>query len=269
MASQKVAIVTGVSSGIGRATASELAAVGFRVFGTVRSNEGQLPPGVDRLVLDVRDQASIDRGVKQVMESAGRIDVLVNNAGGALSGAIEETGTEQAQSLFDVNFFGVVRMTRAVLPVMRAQRAGRIVLMSSVVGFLPAPFMGFYAASKHALEGYGESLDHEVRSFGIRVVLVEPGFMKTRIDQNAGRAGEPIEAYAPARKRVGASIGSAVEKGDDPLLVAKAVVAASTTPQPKLRYTVGKGAGTLAALRSLMPSRLFDRSLRSQFHLDR
>ncbi|TMB10617.1 MAG: SDR family NAD(P)-dependent oxidoreductase, partial [Deltaproteobacteria bacterium] len=109
---------------------------------------------------------------------------LVNNVGGGMVGAIEETSLEQAQRLFDVNFFGPVRMTQAVLPTMRAQRSGRIVFISSIVGFLPAPFMGFYAASKHALEGLAESLDHETRTLGIRAALVEPGFMRTNIGEN-------------------------------------------------------------------------------------
>src|SRR5207248_9420552 len=132
----------------------------------------------------VRDPASIDAGVREVLEKAGRIDLLVNNAGGSVMGAIEETSLEQARDLFEVNFFGAARLTQAVLPAMRAQKSGRIVFISSVFGFLPAPFMGFYAASKHALEGLAESLDHEVRTLGIRAALVEPGFMRTSLETN-------------------------------------------------------------------------------------
>jgi NAD(P)-dependent dehydrogenase (short-subunit alcohol dehydrogenase family) len=268
MSDQKVAVVTGISSGIGRATAGELALRGFRVFGTVRSVGSAEPDGIERVVLDVRDEASIERAVAEVLARAGRIDALVNNAGGTIVGAIEETETRQAQELFDVNFFGAVRMTRAVLPIMRRQRSGRIVFVSSVLGFLPAPFMGFYAASKHALEGYAESLDHEIRSFGIRALLVEPGFMKTRIDENAPRVASSIEDYAAARQRVAAGIQLSVEKGDDPLIVAKTVSEAATVENPRLRYQVGKGAGLLATLRSVMPAKLFDRSFRREFHLD-
>jgi NAD(P)-dependent dehydrogenase (short-subunit alcohol dehydrogenase family) len=268
MADAKVALVTGISSGIGKATASELALHGFRVFGTVRAPATEVPAGVERLVLDVRDQTSIESAVADLVRRAGRIDVLVNNAGASIVGAIEETEVGQAQDLFDVNFFGAVRMTRAVLPTMRSQRSGRIVFVSSVVGFLPAPFMGFYAASKHALEGFGESLDHEVRSLGIRALLVEPSFMKTRLDSNSGRAAQKLDDYAEARERVLANIQSSVQKGDDPSLVAKAIAAAATTPRPKLRYQVGKGAGLLATLRSLVPAPLFDRSFRREFHVD-
>jgi NAD(P)-dependent dehydrogenase (short-subunit alcohol dehydrogenase family) len=268
MSQPQVAIVTGVSSGIGSETARELANAGYRVFGTVRSESSPVPDGVEKIVLDVRDQASIEAAVSGVVSRAGRIDALVNNAGGSIVGAIEETDVVQAQALFDVNFFGAVRVTRAVLPTMRTQRSGRIVFVSSVVGFLPAPFMGFYAASKHALEGYSESLDHEVRALGIRAVLVEPGFMKTRIDANATQAAQEIEDYAAARRRVGASIRSSVENGDDPLLVARTIAGALRASRPRLRYPVGKGAGMLATLRSLMPETLFDRSFRKEFHVD-
>jgi NAD(P)-dependent dehydrogenase (short-subunit alcohol dehydrogenase family) len=267
MSDQKVAVVTGISSGIGKATAGELASRGFRVFGTIRTASAAAD-GVERVVLDVRDQASIDAAVADVVARAGRLDVLVNNAGGTVVGAIEETETRQAQELFDVNFFGAVRMTRAVLPIMRRQRSGRIVFVSSVLGFLPAPFMGFYAASKHALEGYSESLDHEVRSLGIRALLVEPSFMKTRIDENAPRAVKDIDDYAAARQRVTAGIQVSVAKGDDPRIVAKTVAEAVTASSPRLRYQVGKGAGLLATLRGVMPSKLFDRSFRREFHLD-
>src|SRR4051812_10373728 len=163
----RVAIVTGVSSGIGNATARALTARGYRVFGTARSAASSLPAGTERVLLDVRDEASIDAGVAEVLARAGRIDLLVNNAGGAVVGAVEETSLEQARDLFDVNFFGAMRMTQAVLPAMRAQRSGRIVFISSLLGLLPAPFSGLYSASKHAVEGLAESLDHETRKLEI------------------------------------------------------------------------------------------------------
>ena len=268
MANQQVALVTGVSSGIGEATARALAAEGFRVFGTVRSADGIVPDGVEHVAMDVRDEASVAAAVTFILSRAGRIDALVNNAGATILGAIEETDTAQAQALFDVNFFGAARVTRAVLPTMRAQRAGRVVFVGSVVGFVPAPFMGFYAASKHALEGYSESLDHEVRALGIRSVLVEPGFMKTKIDKNATVAARKIGDYSEARERVSAAINANIESGGDPAIVARAITAALSARRPKLRYPVGKGSGTLATLRSFMPAALFDRSFRKEFQLD-
>src|SRR2546430_107397 len=137
-------------------------------------------------------------------------------------GAIEETSLEQAQRLFDVNFFGAVRMTQAVLPAMRAQRSGRIVFISSIVGFLPAPFMGFYAASKHALEGLAESLDHETRTLGIRAALVEPAWTRTQLEHNGATADNPIEDYAAARDRARKGVRESTLAGDDPSLVAEA-----------------------------------------------
>ena len=268
MSQSKVAVVTGISSGIGRVTAEELARRGFRVFGTVRSKGGAAPAGVEEVVLDVRDDASVERAVSEVLTEAGRIDVLVNNAGTSILGAIEETNTDQARALFDVNFFGAVRATRAVLPTMRAQRAGRIVFVSSVLGFLPGPFMGFYAASKHALEGYAESLDHEVRALGIRALLVEPGFMRTRLDKNSTVAALDIEDYAAARTRVGAGINASVAAGDDPALVGAVIADAIADQRPRLRYLVGKRAVTLSRLRAFLPAQMFDRGLRKQFHVE-
>jgi NAD(P)-dependent dehydrogenase (short-subunit alcohol dehydrogenase family) len=267
MADQQVALVTGVSSGIGAATARALASR-YRVFGTVRSPDAAVPDGVERVTLDVRDEASVAAGVASVLSRTGRIDALVNNAGVNVLGAVEETDLAQALALFDVNFFGAVRLTRAVLPTMRAQRAGRIVFVSSVLGFLPAPFMGFYAASKHAIEGYSESLDHEVRTLGIRAILVEPSFMKTKLDKNSTLAAQTIGDYAEARERVIAGIFNNTEAGGDPALAAAAIAKALSVRRPKLRYPVGKGAGMLAKLRSFMPAGVFDSSLRKEFLLD-
>lgn len=268
MATQKVALVTGVSSGIGEATARILARDGYRVFGTVRSPDGAVPAGVERVVLDVRDEVSVASAVASILSRAGRIDVLVNNAGVNILGAIEETNTAQAQALFDVNFFGVVRVTRAVLPAMRKQRAGRVVFVSSITGFMPAPFMGFYAASKHAIEGYAESLDHEVRTLGIRAVLIEPTFTRTKMDKNSVVASSPIGDYAEARERVVAGILANTEQGGDPALIAAAIARALAATRPKLRHPVGKGAAMLARLRSLVPAGMFDSSLRKEFKLD-
>src|SRR5205823_1481450 len=206
--------------------------------------------------------------VASILSRAGRIDALVNNAGATIMGAIEETDTAQAQSLFDVNFFGAARVTNAVLPTMRAQRAGRIIFVGSVLGFLPAPFMGFYAASKHALEGYSESLDHEVRTLGIRSILVEPGYMKTKLDRNSMAAARTIGDYSEARERVSAGLNANIEGGGDPALVAAAIAGALAARRPKLRYPVGKGAGTLAKLRSFMPPGLFDSTLRKELRID-
>jgi NAD(P)-dependent dehydrogenase (short-subunit alcohol dehydrogenase family) len=159
----KTTLVTGVSSGIGREIAQLLTERGARVFGTARDPKSAQPiPGVEIVRMDVTDDASVSEAVQGIVRKAGPAQILVNNAGYALTGALEETSLEEARQQFETNFFGVLRVTNAVLPEMRQAGHGRIVNISSVVGFIPAPFMGMYAASKHAIEGYTETLDHEV-----------------------------------------------------------------------------------------------------------
>ena len=268
MNDKKVALVTGVSSGIGRETAQRLAEGGFRVFGTIRNNHANdLIPGVEVIRLDVTDDAIVAEAVQSVLQKAGRLDLLVNSAGYALTGGLEETSIQEAQQLFDTNFFGVLRITKAVLPVMRRQGYGRVVNISSVLGFLPAPYMGIYGASKHALEGYTESLDHEVRQFGIRAILVEPGFTKTNLAKKGKTARAVLDAYAQQRKRVAEVVENRIDQGDNPRDVAKVVYQAATAGSPHLRYPVGEGK-TLSRLRRFVPAQMFDKSFRKQFRLD-
>jgi NAD(P)-dependent dehydrogenase (short-subunit alcohol dehydrogenase family) len=267
-ASQSVALVTGVSSGIGRAIAEAFVADGYGVYGTIRADNGPLPNGIRPLRLDVRDHGSIETAIAGLLAETGRIDVLVNNAGGVLAGAVEETEIAQAQALFDVNFFGAARVTQAVLPTMRAGGSGRVIFISSVLGFLPGPFVAYYAASKHALEAYAESLDHEVRQFGVRALLIEPSFMKTKIDANGVSAASSVDAYAETRARVTKEVNAAVLAGDDPKIVAAKVIAAAKTKTPRLRYPVGKGANALALMRSFLPAHMMDQGLRKNFRLD-
>src|SRR5262249_61422314 len=166
---QKVAFVTGVSSGIGYAAAALFAERGFRVFGTHRRRmPGNLPASVILQQMDVNDDDSVRQAISAAVADAGRIDALVNNAGYALVGAIEETSLAEARDQFETNFFGALRVTQQILPIMRRQGAGRIVNVSSVLGVIPGPCLGIYTATKHAIEGYTETLDHEVRRFGIR-----------------------------------------------------------------------------------------------------
>jgi short-subunit dehydrogenase len=175
---------------------------------------------------------------------AGRIDLLVNNAGvGLLGGAEESTASEQAKALFDVNVFGTIRMTNAVLPVMRGQQKGRIINLSSILGLIPAPFNALYASTKHAVEGYSESLDHEVRTQGIRVVLVEPGLTRTAFEENLTRADRPLSVYDAVRADAERLMRESVAKGDAPEVVAEAVLKAANAALPKRRYTAGKMAG--------------------------
>lgn len=265
--SGKTAIVTGASSGIGRASAEALAKAGFTVFGTSRRTTSNGPNGVIMLTSDVTDDASVAAVVKSVIDETGRIDLLVNNAGFGLSGGAEEFSTEEAKALFDVNVFGIARMTRAVLPTMRGQGQGRIVNISSILGVVPTPFMALYSATKFAVEGYSESLDHEVRQFGVRVVLVEPGFTNTSFEQNRTLPGQPMPLYDGARSKVDAYFRKLAATGDSAELVADVVLKAAQDRSPKTRYLAGKNAHQLNTLRRLMPAQLFDKSLRKEMSL--
>ena len=264
----KTALVTGVSSGIGREIAQLLAERGARVFGTVRDPKSAKPiPGVEIVCMDVTDDASLSAAVQAIMQPAGPVQLLVNNAGYSFVGALEETSIGEARQQFETNFFGVLRVTNAILPGMRQQGEGRIVNISSVVGFLPAPYWGIYAASKHAVEGYTETLDHEVRRFGVRALLVEPAYTRTRLNGNTKTPKINLEAYAEERKRVTEMAQQSIERGDDPRMVADAVHQALTAKSPRLRYPVGKGAG-LSRMRRFVPACMFDKSFRKQFQLD-
>src|SRR6266571_2301600 len=264
----KTTLVTGVTSGIGREIAQLLAERGARVFGTVRDPKSAKPiPGVEIVRMEVTDDASVNEAIQSIEKTAGPVQLLVNNAGYAVTGALEETSIDEAMQQFDTNFFGVLRVTNAVLPKMRQGGYGRIVNISSVLGFLPAPYMGVYAASKHAVEGYTETLDHEVRRFGVRALLVEPAYTKTNIRGNSKFAKVALEVYADERKRLTDTVQQNIERGDDPRMVAEAVWSALTAKSPRLRYPVGKGVG-LSRMRRFVPAGMFDKSFRKQFQLD-
>lgn len=267
MSGSKVVLITGVSSGIGRAAAERFSEQGCRVYGTVRDRSRIADiPGVGIVEMDVRDEGSVQHAVRTVIAEAQRIDVLVNSAGVALLGAAEETSIAEAQALFDTNLFGPLRMIRSVLPYMRERGSGRIVNVSSVLGFLPAPYMALYSASKHAVEGLSETLDHEVRQFGIRVTLVEPSFTKTNLDLNAPQATSAIPAYQTERNVVAQAIRRNVRKAPEPDLVARTIVEAALQGW-KMRRTPKGEASLLATLRRFMPAGPVERGLRRTFGL--
>lgn len=265
--SGKTAIVTGASSGIGGAIAEALARAGFTVFGTSRRTTGTGPAGVSMLACDVTDDESVAALVATVISQTGRIDVLVNNAGMGLIGGAEESSIAQVRALFDVNLFGTMRMTNAVLPSMRRRGQGRIINISSIVGLVPAPYSTHYSATKHALEGYSESLDHEVRAFGIRISLIEPAGTRSSFEQNALAPDVMLPDYDRARADANAQMRDMLATGDDPKVVADAVLKALTDARPKRRYTAGKVAHQVSLLRRLVPAGLFDKSLRKQLRL--
>src|SRR6266571_1435691 len=238
----KITLVTGVTSGIGREIAQLLAERGARVFGTVRNPQSASPiRGVEIVRMEVTDDSSVSEAVQSIEQQAGPIGLLVNNAGYSFMGALEETSVAEARQQFETNLFGVLRVTNAILPGMRQQGDGRIVNISSVLGFLPAPYWGIYAASKHAVEGYTETLDHEIRRFGVRALLVEPAYTKSKINGNTQSSKISIDVYAEERKRLTDAARQNIERGDDPGVVAEAVWKALTAKSPRLRYPVGKG----------------------------
>lgn len=266
--SAPTAFVTGASSGIGKATAYALARAGFRVVGTSRkATKGEMQGGIQMVACDVTSDASVADAVARAHAMLGRIDLLVNNAGYALSGAAEESSVGQVSALFDTNFLGVVRVTNAVLPIMRQQGRGRILNVGSVMGLIPGPFGAYYAASKHAIEGYSESLDHEVRPFGIRVSVIEPWATKTSIDANSPQGDRPIAAYAGTLARYRAAFDAAMATADTADDVATTIVTAAQDRSPRLRYPSGKAARQTSFARRFVPRSLFDRTLRKQFNI--
>lgn len=272
----QVALITGSSSGIGLETSVYLARRGYTVWATMRNldkaSELQKITQTERLPieiapLDVCDDRSVKNAVDKILQKSGRIDVLINNAGYGLRGAVEEVSLAEWQAQFETNFFGAIRVTQAVLPQMRAQKSGAIVNISSVLGRMAIPFSGPYTASKFALEGLSETLRYELAPWGIRVVLIEPGFIATnfqtnaQLSQNAQLADSPYAQFKQANaRRVQGRINRA-PSGD---VVAKAIYRAITDPNPKLRYGVGREAKWVLPLHRFLPSRLFEYLLRRQ-----
>ncbi|RVK37346.1 oxidoreductase [Sinorhizobium meliloti] len=265
---QKTAVVTGASSGIGKAAALALSRAGYRVIGTSRkAAPGEFSNGIRMIACDVTSDASVTAAVSLAHAEFGRIDLLVNNAGYAVSGAAEESSIEQVRALFDTNFLGVVRVTNEVLPIMRKQGAGRILNIGSAVGLIPGPFGAYYTASKHAIEGYSESLDHEVRPFGIRVAVIEPWATKTSIEANSPQGDRPVAAYRETFARYQAAFNAAMAAGDTADDVAATILAAAQSGKPLLRYPSGKAGRQTAFARRFLPRALFDRILRKQFNI--
>src|SRR5882724_6694960 len=264
-----IALVTGASSGIGEATAQRLAAAGYKVYGTSRRGVQAGKRSFEMLPLDVTSDKSVEAVVSEVMRHDGRIDVLVNNAGfGVAPAGAEESSLDQARSIFETNFFGLVRMTRAVVPHMRRQRNGRIINIGSVLGFLPMPYGALYAATQHAVEGYTESLDHELRTRGIRVSVIEPAYTKTQFDANFLAPDSKLDEYREVRALLDKVLKEVMATADEPTVVADVVLEAAIADRPKLRYVAGGLAKRLRLLRRFAPSGLMDAGIRKDLRLD-
>jgi NAD(P)-dependent dehydrogenase (short-subunit alcohol dehydrogenase family) len=263
----KIALVTGASSGIGEATAQQLLADGCKVFAAARRLERMqslAALGATLLPLDLTDDASIIRTVEAIKTGAGRLNVLVNNAGYGSYGAIEDVPLEEARRQFEVNVFGLARLCQLVLPMMRAQKSGKIVNVTSIGGKIWEPFGAWYHATKFAVEGLSDSLRVEVRSFGIDVIIIEPGAIKTEWGGIASEgllraSGDgPYASYAQRHARL---LGTADKSNlaSPPDVVAKTIARAVRARRPKTRYATGGGAHTILFLHRVLSDRMFDR----------
>ncbi|MGO9451813.1 MAG: SDR family oxidoreductase [Candidatus Binataceae bacterium] len=259
----RVILVTGASSGLGRAMAQYFTARGDRVYGTSRGAAATATPW-PMLALDVCSDRSVKACVGEVIGREGRVDVLINNAGHAFVGAVEETSLDEAHAQLETNFFGALRMVLAVVPTMRAQGSGRIINISSMAGAVPFPFLGIYGASKHALEAISESLEYELKGAGIHVTLIEPDGMRTAIAFHHPRTDHPM--LAAGRRRLLQQLEhSTREDGNDPLELARAVAQVIDSYAPPLRVVIGKQAQETIQLRRSVPEPEFRKMISDLF----
>jgi len=250
---RRVVLITGASMGLGHAMAELLVADGWTVFGTSREPENYSTHGWEMIELDVTDDGSVRACVAQVMERAGRIDALVNNAGYGLSAFAEEPTVEEVRAQFDTNYLGVHRMCRAVLPIMRAQGHGHIVNISSLSGLFGTPPSAHYAATKHALEGYSDAMKYEVAPFGVQVAVVEPGITRSSFRGNAVGPAEPMAVYDDLREHLGTMGRMAEERAASEDTVARTVRRVLNTPRPRLRHTCTRLDWLAAHMRCWVP----------------
>jgi len=266
---KKVILITGASSGIGKSAARELAEAGHIVYGAARrvdQMEDLRPSGVGVIALDVTDHPAIEKAVDQILEEQGRIDVLINNAGYGLYGAVEDISIEEARYQFEVNLFGLAQLTKSVLPPMREQGSGRIINISSVGGKIYTLLGAWYHATKHALEGWSDSLRLELKPHGIDVVLIEPGAIDTNFDEvmagpmkersGQGAYAEQVDSVVRGLERF-----YTPENSSPPEVVSHTIQKAVEARRPRTRYATGKFSRPLIFLRWLLSDRMFDRML--------
>jgi NAD(P)-dependent dehydrogenase (short-subunit alcohol dehydrogenase family) len=277
MSEQKIAVVTGTSSGIGLETAIHLAKNGFKTYATMRNlnkaqaikQRGQLENlPIEILELDVNDDASVKNAINTIVEKEGRIDVLVNNAGYALLGAVEDLSTEEINDQFNTNVLGPYRTVREVLPTMRKQKSGRIITISSIAGFMGMGAGSAYAASKFAVEGFTESLRHEISQFGIHACVVEPGAIKTPIMESSPMAKKAQEnpTYSELYEGLGKTMTNMLENhASPPSVVAEEVLKAATSENPGTRYTAGEDAKMMEKARKTMSDKEFENLVSTSF----
>ena len=265
----RVVLITGTSAGIGQACAVHLQQQGYRVYGTSRHIQGS-DTGFKKIQMDIDDDLSVAAGIDLILAHESRLDVLVNNAGYGLAGAFEDTSIDEAKAQFETNFFGVMRVCLAALPVMRDQRAVYIVNISSLGGLFGIPFQSMYSASKFALEGAMEALRLEVKPFAVQIVLIEPGNFKTEftLRRRKTAASERNSVYADPFKAALAVMEADETNGASPVQIAYLLEKIINTPAPRLRYAVGSNSDKLViSARKFLPERLFEWAITNYFDL--
>lgn len=264
----KVVLITGASSGIGASIGRYLSKKGYQVFGTSRS-EHHSKDGIHFVKMDVMDQSSVDEAIQEVVNAAGKIDILINNAGLGALGTVEEIAIDEVKMVFETNVYGVLRTCRAVLPHMRKQRSGLIINISSIGGQVGLPFRGTYSASKFALEGFTEALSMEVKPFGIKAVIAQPGDFKTNISQNR-RVTAPDEksAYAANYNKTIEFVENEMESANDPQMMADAILKIIKSQSPRLRYRIGKPLQKITPIvKNILPSRAFEKMIMKHYKM--
>ncbi|MBC2715269.1 MAG: SDR family oxidoreductase [Desulfobacteraceae bacterium] len=275
---KRVVLITGASSGFGEACARYLNQKGYCVYGTSRRAEFGQPPDKDNsgtsafhmIPMDVRDQQSVEAGINHILDRDGAIDIVMNNAGYSLSGAVEDFTIDEIKGLFETNFLGVLRVCKAVLPQMRSRNAGYIINISSIGGVMGLPYQGAYSASKFALEGISEALRIEVKPFGIHVVLIEPGDFKTDVTKNRVRAKGAVKdsVYYKRFNSTVALMENEEQSGLPPVKLAVLVEKIINNPNPKVRYTIGKLEQRLSTLyKRWAPSLMYEKSFMKYYKL--
>ncbi len=267
--SEKIIFITGASSGIGRAMAEFLHQKGYKVYGTSR-NPQQYPESKVKLVaLEVTDVGSIRKAVEQVIEIEGKIDVLINNAGAGITGALEEIPSEEIKRNFDTNLFGPIEVIKAVLPQMRKQKSGLIINITSIAGYMGLPYRSVYSASKGALELITEALRMEVKQFGIEVTNIAPGDFATNIAQ--GRYHTPVIQGSDYEKSYGKNLelmNAHVDSGSDPIQMAEAVYRVINTSKPKIHYKVGAFLQKFSiVLKRVLPDKIYEKMLMNHYKI--
>jgi NAD(P)-dependent dehydrogenase (short-subunit alcohol dehydrogenase family) len=260
MTTGKVVLVTGASQGIGKAIATSFLNHGYKVFGASRKPNVDLN-GVTLIELDIRSAASVAVCVQTVEREAGAIDVLVNNAGLALVGTAEETDLGRAHDMFETNFWGTVSMTRAALAGMRRRRRGRIINVSSIAGYAAFPFGAYYAASKHAINGFSEALRYEVMRFGVYVSVIAPGEFRTPMTENVTTPELRIDDYQSMHEQRATATSGGVDSLPSPEPVGALAVSIAQEKRPKLYYTVGPGARSLRLGKQILPQGVYERQM--------